>query len=183
VLVSSLEEVERLVRLAEDVLLLSRFSAGAGAGSARVELEPLLLEVLETATRLGHARGVAVRLDGVTPAAVTGEAGALRRAIVNLVDNAVKYTPAGGKVELSLSRDRGHAIVVVRDTGIGIDPANRETIFQPFVRLDTARAQDQSGSGLGLPIARSIVVGHGGTLEWTSTPGAGSTFTITFPLA
>jgi heavy metal sensor kinase len=183
VLRSGLEEVERLIRLSEDVLLLSRFSVGAGPARTRVELEPLVVDALDTGVRLGHARGVTVRLDGVRPAAALGDAMALRRAILNLVDNAVKYTPAGGKVELSLAREGGVACVAIRDTGIGVEGAHLDDIFQPFVRLDSAQARDSGGTGLGLPIARSIVTAHGGTLTVQSTPGAGSTFTITLPLA
>jgi heavy metal sensor kinase len=182
VLRSSLEEVERLIRLAEDLLLLSRFASGVPPPRARVDLEPLVLDVLDTGARLGHARGVTVRLDEAAPAAVIGDEGALRRAILNLVDNAVKYTAAGGKVELALSRANGQAVVAVRDTGIGIDPADRDTVFQPFVRLDAARASDGGGTGLGLPIARSIVEAHGGTLTVDSRRGTGTTFTMVLPL-
>ena len=183
VLCSGLEEVERLIRLSEDVLLLSRFSTGTGPGRTRVDLEPLVLEAFDTGVRLGQPRGVTVRLDGVTPAAAVGDAMALRRAILNLVDNAVKYTPAGGKVELSLSREDGVALVAIRDTGIGVEGVHLGEIFQPFVRLDSGQARDTGGTGLGLPIARSIVTAHGGTLTVESTLGTGSTFTITLPLA
>jgi len=84
---------------------------------------------------------------------------------VNLVENAVKYTPRGGKVELSLTATGGSAEVAVADTGIGVEPADAERIFEPFVRLDAARSRDTGGAGLGLAIARSIVVAHGGTLS------------------
>ena len=126
---------------------------------------------------------MAVRLDTIGPACALGETAALRRAALNLVENAVKYTPPGGGVELSLSCGDGHALLTVRDTGAGIDPADAERIFEPFVRLDTARARDTGGAGLGLAIARSIVVSHGGTLSVESTLGAGSRFTIRLPLA
>jgi heavy metal sensor kinase len=183
VLQSSLEEVERLVRLSEDLLLLSRSSAGVGAPRTRVELEPIVLDVLDVGARLGQRRGVSVRLETVEPAAVVGDASALRRATLNLVENAVKYTPAGGKVELSLARADGAAVLAVQDTGLGIDPADAERIFDPFVRLDAARARETGGSGLGLAIARSIVVSHGGTVAVESAPGAGTRFTIRLPLA
>jgi heavy metal sensor kinase len=183
VLESSLEEVERLVRLSEDLLLLSRFASGVPPSRTRVELEPLVLDVLDAGARLGHARGVTVRLGQATPTAVLGEPSALRRAILNLVDNAVKYTPPGGRVELALSRADGRAVVAVKDTGIGIDAADRETVFQPFVRLEAARAGNGGGAGLGLSIARSIVDAHGGTLEVESRRGAGATFRIVLPVA
>ena len=183
VLESSLEEVERLTHLAEDLLLLSRFSVTVSALRQRVELEPLLVEVLDVGTQLAHQRGLSIASTALGQAAVVGDAGALRRAFLNLIDNAVKYTPAGGKVQVALGREAGRAVITVSDSGIGIAPADAERIFQPFVRLDAAREGTESGAGLGLSIARSIVLAHGGDLTVESVLGAGSTFTILLPLA
>jgi len=183
VLVSSLEEVERLIRLAEDLLLLSRSTAGLETSPALVDLEPLLLDVFDVGVRLAHGTGVSVRVNDVSPATVRGDALALRRAVLDLVENAIKYTPAGGKVELALTSGDGHASLTVQDTGIGIAPADAERIFEPFVRLDRARARETGGTGLGLAIARAVVVAHGGTLAVESRPGAGSRFSVRLPLA
>ena len=183
VLASSLEEVERLIRLAEDLLLLSRSTAGPEGPRAPVDLEPLLLDVFDVGARLGQAAGVSVRIDSMVPSTVCGDAAALRRALLNLVENAIKYTPPGGKVELSLTTSGGMAGLTVSDAGIGIDSADAERIFEPFVRLDAARARDTGGAGLGLAIARSIAVAHGGTLSVESRPGAGSRFLLRLPLA
>jgi signal transduction histidine kinase len=147
-----------------------------------VDLEPLLLDVFDVGARLGHAAGVAVRVDASERATVAGDPDALRRALLNLVENAVKYTPPGGKVELALTRLDGAACLTVRDSGPGIDPADAARVFQPFVRLDAARTRQTGGAGLGLTIARSIVLTHGGTLTLDSTPGAGCRFTIRLPL-
>ncbi len=183
VLASGLEEVEHLIRLAEDLLLLSRFTAAAPPPRERVDLEPLVMEAFEIGVRLAHGRGVAVRLEEAAPAAVTGDGGALRRALLNLVENAVKYTPGGGAVTLSLTVADGRARVGVSDTGIGMAPEEIAQIFEPFVRLDNARARDTGGSGLGLAIARSIARAHNGDVTVTSRPGAGSRFVIDLPLA
>ena len=183
VLTSSLEEVERLIRLAEDLLLLSRSAAGPESPRGRVELEPLLLELFDVGVRLAQGTGVSVRLNDVTPATVRGDALALHRAVLNLIENAVKYTPAGGKVELSLATEDGHASLAVQDTGIGIAPEDAGRIFEPFLRLDAARARETGGAGLGLAIARAIVLAHGGTLALRSEPGAGSSFIVRLPLA
>lgn len=182
VLRSSLEDVERVIRLGESLLLLSRVRLGALSPLAPVELEPLLLDLLDVGARLADGRGVLVRLGHVEPLIVQGEATTLQRAVLNLVDNAIKYTPAGGKVELSLARDAGHAVVTVTDTGVGMDGADTDRIFEPFVRLDAARARDGGGAGLGLSIVRSIVLAHGGTLSVQSMRGVGSTFAIRLPL-
>jgi heavy metal sensor kinase len=183
VLISSLEDVDQLIRLAEDLLLLSRSTAGLTTALAPVDLEALVLEALEAGVRLAKGRGVTVRLGPITPAVARGDVAALRRALLNLVDNAIKYTPAGGSIELSLGAVMGTAALAVQDTGIGIDPADAPRVFEPFVRLDAARSRDTGGSGLGLAIARSIVTAHGGSLEVESRLGAGSRFTIRLPLA
>jgi signal transduction histidine kinase len=146
-----------------------------------VELQPLLLETLDIGIRLARETGVVMSLSGITPAQVIGSESALRRALLNLVENAVKYTPAGGRVELSLAREGPWVFVAVEDTGIGIDAADAERIFEPFVRLDEARSRETGGSGLGLTIARSVVVAHGGTLSLQSAPKSGSRFTVRLP--
>jgi heavy metal sensor kinase len=183
VLTSSIEEVDQLIRLAEDLLLLSRSTVGLTATRQPVDVEPLCLEALELGVRLAKGKNVTVSMGVTAPAVVSGDASALRRALLNLVDNAVKYTPSGGSVTISLDKARDGVALVVEDTGIGIDPADARRIFEPFVRLDEGRSRDTGGSGLGLAIARSIVVAHGGTLEVDSRPGGGSRFTIRLPAA
>ena len=184
VLRESLEEVDRLIRVAEDLLLFSRTTAaGTELPRARVALEPLVLEALETGARLAQGTGVTVRLGAVSPAEVMGDADALRRLLRNLVENAVKYTAAGGKVELTLTREREAVVLAVEDSGIGIEAADLERIFEPFVRLDEARSRVTGGTGLGLAIARGIAAAHGGTLTVQSTPKTGSRFMLRLPPA
>jgi heavy metal sensor kinase len=194
VLASSLEDVQRLIRLAEDLLLLTRSSAVTSTKAAAVDLEPLVLDVLDTALRLAGQRGVTVRLAETFPRAgesqmtVSGDGMALRRAVLNLVENALKYTPPGGAVEISLARERPEGaggfvgVIGVHDTGVGIAPGDLERIFDPFVRVDAARTRETGGAGLGLAIARSVVTAHGGRVEVQSTPGRGSVFTLRLPL-
>jgi len=179
----SLDEVNWLIRLAEDLLLLSRATAGAGLARARVELEPLLLDGLDVGLRLADGTGVMVGAGAVEPAAVLGDATALRRLLLILVENAVKYTPEGGLVELSLTRAGDEVCLAVRDTGIGIDRADAARVFEPFVRLDDARSRETGGAGLGLAIARSIAVAHGGRITLDSAPKEGSAFTVHLPAA
>ena len=183
VLHSSLEEVEQLIALAENLLLLSRLRMDTELPRRTVELEPLLIDVVDTGARLADGRGVIVRLGPVEPLVARGDQLTLRRAIVNLVENAIKFTGAGGTVELSLERDGRHAVVAVRDTGVGMNPEDAERIFEPFVRLDGARTTDNGGAGLGLSIVHSIVVAHDGRLSVQTAPGIGSTFTMRLPLA
>jgi len=182
VLRSSLEEVEQLIALAENLLLLSRLRMETVLPRDTVELETLLMEVIDTGARLADGRGVIVRLGTVEPLVVHGDHPTLRRAIVNLVDNAIKYTKAGGTVELSLERDGGDAVVAVSDTGVGMNPEDAERIFEPFVRLDAARTAEAAGAGLGLSIVHSIVAAHAGRLSVQTAPGVGSRFAVRLPL-
>ena len=182
VLRSSLEEVEQLIALAENLLLFSRLRMDMALPRQTIELETLLMEVVDTGARLADGRGVVVRLGAVEPLVVHGDPSTLRRALVNLVENAIKYTKAGGKVELSLERDGRHAVVAVSDTGVGMNPVDADRIFEPFVRLDSARAGEAGGAGLGLSIVDSIVAAHDGRLSVQTAPGVGSTFAIRLPL-
>jgi heavy metal sensor kinase len=182
VLQASLEDVERLIRLSEDLLLLARASATPESVHDTVELEPLVLDVLDVGARLGAAAGVSVRLGEATALSVRGNPMALRRALVNLVENATKYTPRAGTVTISLAREGDVGVVAVEDTGPGIDPAEAARIFEAFVRLDAARARDTGGAGLGLAIARSIATAHGGTLTVSRGAAGGSRFTLRLPL-
>ncbi|MCI0546628.1 MAG: HAMP domain-containing protein, partial [Candidatus Rokubacteria bacterium] len=131
VLASSLEEVDQLIRLAEDLLLLSRSSTGVMPSRGRVDLGEIALEAVEAAVRLAKGKGVTLRVGETAPAPVAGEAGALRRALLNLIDNAVKYTPAGGSVEVSGSRGPDGVAVRGEDTGIGSAAVVAARVFGP----------------------------------------------------
>ncbi len=182
VLAASLEEVDRLIRLAEDLLTLARAGAEAPAPTP-VDLKELAVEVLDVGARLAGPRGVHVRIEVGEPVQVLADRAALRRATLNLVENAVKYTPPGGQVRLQVGRRDGSGILSVEDTGPGIPPEAAARVFEPFVRLDGARDRERGGAGLGLSIARSIVAAHGGTLTLASAPGRGCCFTIRLPAA
>jgi heavy metal sensor kinase len=183
VLASALEESERVARLVEGLLLLSR----ADAGVLRMDRQPLDLaelvaEVGESARVLAEAQGVALECKSVAPVTIDGDRAHLRRLLLNLVDNGIKYTPAAGRVTLTLQRNGEWAALHVADTGSGLAPEEQERVFQRFYRTPEAVAQGKEGSGLGLCIARSIAEAHGGRIQVESTPGQGSTFTVFLPL-
>jgi two-component system phosphate regulon sensor histidine kinase PhoR len=126
---------------------------------------------------------VRLKLETDSPAvALNGDEELIKRMILNLLDNAVKYTPAGGEISLGLARQNGNAEIVVRDTGIGIPKASQPRVFDRFYRVDKARARAMGGAGLGLSIAQWIVEAHGGAISIVSTPGKGSTFTVVLPV-
>jgi len=178
---SALEEIERIARLVEGLLILARAESGALRMDRRpVDLAELVEEVYWRLKVLADERSVDLRMDGLEPVTVIGDRDRLRRLLVNLVDNAVKYTGPGGQVGLSLAREGDRVVMEVSDTGPGIPLEEQEQIFQPFFRSEAVLSE--RGSGLGLSIARSIALAHGGELSVESTPGQGSTFRVGLPV-
>jgi heavy metal sensor kinase len=183
VLASALEESERIARLVEGLLLLSRADAGVLRMDRQpVDLAELMAEIVDYARVLAEAYGVALDLKSAAPLTIHGDREHLRRLLLNLVDNGIKYTPAGGRVTLTLERDGEWAALRIADTGIGLAPEELERIFQRFYRAPEALDQGKEGSGLGLCIARSIAEAHGGRIRVESAPGQGSVFTVFLPL-
>lgn len=173
------DETERLARLVADLLVLARADAGAMLRHDPVELDAVLMEVLGEAKHL--ARGQRLGIDGLQPAVVRGDRDRLKQLLLILVDNALKYTPASGRVSLGLTRDNAHAHVTVSDTGIGIPPEALPRVFERFFRADPARTRDPGGTGLGLSIARWIANQHSAQLSIDSAPGRGTVVLVRFP--
>ncbi|MFL5482761.1 MAG: sensor histidine kinase [Gemmatimonadaceae bacterium] len=182
----ALQEVRRMTDLVESLLTLARADEGRfDLHREPVELQPLVQEVYETALILGEAQGVAVNLPFTADAMVMGDRTRLRQLFLNLVTNAIKYTPAGGKVDIGLGRHPDNVTFAVRDTGIGISAADFPHIFERFWRADRVRSRmsERGGFGLGLAISQWIAQAHGGTLTASSRLGRGSLFTVTLPLS
>ncbi|HEX6998467.1 MAG TPA: ATP-binding protein [Gammaproteobacteria bacterium] len=181
-----LVELERTSQLVENLLLLARADAGQERLLEKrpVDLAAAIAEAVAQAQVLARAQRVALeaRLPE-RPLIVRGDAHALRRLFLILLDNAVKYTPAGGRVDVALAERGGQAVAAVRDTGIGIPPAHLPHIFERFYRVDPARSRRQGGAGLGLAIGCWIAAAHGGAITATSEPQQGSEFTVSLPLA
>jgi heavy metal sensor kinase len=183
VLTSALEESGRIARLVEGLLLLSRADAGVlRMDHQPVDLARLVTEVCEHSQVLAKARGVTLDLGPLTPMTIQGDHQHLRRLLLNLVDNGLKYTLAGGRVTLALHQEGAWAVLRVADTGIGLAPEEKERIFQRFYRAPAVVSRGEEGSGLGLCIARSIVEAHGGYVQVESAEGHGSIFTVCLPL-
>lgn len=184
VLESNLEEIDRMTRIVEELLFLSR----ADMGEVKMESKPVLLEALvedihRQALLLGQDRNIEVVLGTVMPALVQGDELRLRELLLNLVENAIKYSHPGGKVEIGLVTVGQEAILSVTDQGIGIGPEDHTKIFNRFFRTDGARNHTKKGTGLGLAICAWIVEFHKGRISVKSAVGQGSTFTVTLPLA
>jgi signal transduction histidine kinase len=180
-----LEDATRLSELVDAILALSRTSAGLRAAQRQaVGLAALLGEVVEFFEPLAREKGIALGIrDGDLGARVTvsGDPAWLHQLFVNLVENAIHFTGPGGRIEVSLRREPGDAVVEVRDTGRGIPPAELERVFERFHRL--ALPGDEPGVGIGLPLAREIARIHGGDVAAASVAGVGSTFSVRLPLA
>jgi heavy metal sensor kinase len=187
VLDETLAEVNRMAEMVDSLLMLAR----ADEGRAPLHLEPidlreLLGEVAETAGILGEQAGVAVKVRiPEEPVILDADHARIRQLLMNLLTNAIKYTPAGESVEIESAVRDGEITVSVRDTGIGIAPGDLPHIFDRFWRADPARSRtgQRPGVGLGLAISKWIAEAHGGTISAQSRPGRGTTFLVKLPMA
>jgi two-component system OmpR family sensor kinase len=183
----ALQEVTRMSDLVDSLLTLARADEGRfELVYEEIHVEPLLQDVYETATILGETAGLSISMPSVVDTVVLGERSRLRQLLLNLITNAIKYTPRGGKVEIaSTLKSPSEVAITVRDTGIGISATDLPHIFDRFWRADRARsrAAERSGFGLGLAISQYIAQAHGGTLSAQSRLGRGTLFTLLLPVA
>jgi signal transduction histidine kinase len=192
----ALQETARMADLVESLLTLARADEGRfDLHREPVRLVPLVRDVFETAVILGEEAGLTIELPVCEEATVMGDPNRLRQLLLNLVTNAIKYTPRGGHVELSLAkRPHDEVALTVRDTGIGISASDLPHVFERFWRADRVRSRraatsdtewglDRGGFGLGLSISQWIVQAHGGSLAVQSRLGRGTMFTVILPVA
>lgn len=176
------DEARRLSRIVDDMLALAR--ADAGERPLRIQ-EFYLNDLIEEACRamqvLAASKTVAVTLDLAEDVAFRGDEDLLRRLVMNLLDNAIKYTASGGSVSVKLVSDSATIRVIVSDTGIGMPVEAVPHVFERFYRIDKARSRADGGSGLGLAIARWVAEAHKGSIELVSSAGHGSKFTVSLP--
>lgn len=183
ILTSALEEIDRIAQLVEGLLLLARADAGVQKMDARpVALSQLLEEIRDRTEILAKTRNITIQLGPLEPITIRGDHERLRRLLLNVVENGIKYTPPGGRITLSLNKGKKWANFIIADTGLGIPYDDQEKVFQPFYRSTKAGTQEDAGFGLGLSIALSIAEAHAGKIDVESTPGQGSVFTIRLPL-
>jgi heavy metal sensor kinase len=181
---NQLDAIDRLKRLIDQILTLARAESGQIVlAVAPVDLGSLASSLLEQLQPVADAHGIDLSCDPCGPVVVDGDAGWLERLLLNLLDNAVKFTPDGGRVVVSVSGNTAAARITVRDTGIGMSAGDAQRAFERFFRADPARSSSTEGAGLGLSLAQWIVHSHHGTITLDSRPGAGSIFTITLPAA
>lgn len=174
-------ESHRMSRIVDDLLDLSRVEFGGTDEWTEVDLGPVLVEVVSTNQHAAKRRGLGLSLTGSAELLVRGDRGQLVSVFSNLVDNAIKYSEAGGVVLVASAIQADQIKVTVTDHGIGIAEKDQERIFERFYRVDKARSRATGGTGLGLSIVRHIVLEHGGSIDVHSEEGLGSTFTVYMP--
>jgi signal transduction histidine kinase len=174
---------ERLQRLVGDLLFVARLDAnGLQLQFADTQLDEIVRDAVESSGALARAREITLVAEVEPVPPVSGDKERLSQLVGNLISNALKFTPAGGRVTARAFVDGSRAVVEITDTGIGIPPAEQSRLFQRFFRSSTATEQAIPGTGLGLVISRAIAEAHGGTIDVTSLPGEGTTFRVEIPL-
>ena len=181
---SVLEEVERLTNIVENLFAIARLDAGEiPVRWSSVDLAALARMTAEQMLLLAEDKEISITTVATQPVCVEGDRSRLKQVIVNLLDNAIKYTPAGGRIELVVSESGQSAILDVIDNGIGIPTEAQAHVFERFYRVDKARSREMGGAGLGLAIVKTICASHGGTVKLESKEGVGSRFRVELPKA
>ena len=181
---STLEEVERLGKIVQKLFALSRLDAGEAQSEwVRLDIAALAGATSDQMLLLAEDRKIGVVRETDTPVYVMGDRARLKQVVVNLFDNAVKYTPPGGSVHIRAFVEGGRAVLEIADTGVGIPPESLPLVFERFYRVDRDKSAGDGGAGLGLAIVRSICAAHGGRVEVESVLGSGSRFQVSLPLA
>jgi heavy metal sensor kinase len=180
---SMLEEADRLTRLIETLLTMSRADAG------RIPMQPSEFSLIDLAREaaalldvLAEEKHLTVLVQGDTEIQVYADRLILRQALINLLDNAVKYSPQGGTVHMQIEAAPNEVVIEVRDSGPGIPAEHVEKVFQRFYRVDRARSRAEGGAGLGLSIVQWAVAAHGGSIQLRQDSGSGCTFSVRLPL-
>jgi heavy metal sensor kinase len=181
---SALEETERLSRIVESLMAIARLDAGeAKVELAHFDLAELTSSTTEQMRLLAEDKNIALRCEAKQHVGIEGDRSRLKQVIVNLVDNAIKYTPAGGHVGVKVYASNGCGVLEVNDDGVGIPAEALPHIFERFYRADKARSRQMGGAGLGLSIIKAIVTAHGGQVNVESVEGRGSRFLVELPIA
>jgi heavy metal sensor kinase len=177
------DESKRLTRIVDDMMVLARTDAGQQPLRLQdIYLNDLVEECCRAMQVLANSKMITLTQDITEDVTFLGDEDLLRRLVMNLLDNAIKYTPERGAVFVKLVCNISDAKIIVEDTGIGIPSESVANVFERFFRLDEARSRAEGGSGLGLAIAKWVAIAHKGSIDLTSKPGQGSKFVVTLPL-
>jgi signal transduction histidine kinase len=179
-----LEEIDKLTRLLAQLLTLARAEAGELAVSRRrMNLAALTRAVVDVVEPVAQAKSISLTCECTDDVEIMGDAGWMERLLLNLLDNAVKFTEAGGAIAVYVTRAGSTATLAVDDSGIGVAADALPHVFERFYQADVSRSSAIAGAGLGLSLVKWIAEAHGARIDVTSHPGHGSTFTVRLPLA
>ena len=183
-LVSAIEEIDKLHGFTTGLLKQSRYQLGNGQSrTSELNIAALLEKTCARLTNIASEKGVGFKTK-FSDVLILGDATELEELFMNLIDNAIKYSKNDSTVEICVDKLTKNAVITIADTGIGIDEKDLQNIFEPFYRGDVSRNKSTyEGFGLGLAIAKEIVLNHGGHINATSIVGTGTTFTVTLPIA
>ena len=182
ILASALEEINRIIKLAENLLLLARLDSKEVLPEKRaLDIDSMMRLVVNNMKPLAELKQIQVSFNSDGRTLLEGDESQLKTAFINLLDNAIKYTDQKGKIDITVTGDKGQAKIYIKDTGIGIPEGELPHIFDRFYRVDKSR--NTTGFGLGLSITRSIIEAHGGTIAVHSQPSQGTAFIISIPLS
>jgi signal transduction histidine kinase len=182
VLANTLEDLRRLSKIIENLFILAKADAGRyELHTERINLYPVITEIAEQLKLIAEPKNIVVSMEKMEDAFIEGDELLVRMLLLNLIDNAVKYTPPHGTIKLSLCKDNGWVKIAILDNGIGISQEDIAHIFDRFYRANKARTADYTGGGLGLSICQWIVKSHRGTIAVKSELYKGSIFTVTLP--
>jgi two-component system phosphate regulon sensor histidine kinase PhoR len=176
------DEAERLSRLISDILTLSQIEQTRVIKDDRVDVSSTINQVVMLVKKTADNKKIKLTTSGEKIEGLYGDADLFKQMLINLVDNAVKYSGEGSEVVISTRMEDAWGIISIRDNGIGIPKEHLERLFERFYRVDAARSREQGGTGLGLAIVKHIVLGFKGTIQVESEPGQGSIFTVKLPL-
>jgi signal transduction histidine kinase len=180
---SALEETHRMSRIVESLLAISRLDAGeVKMEKTRIDLGELVASTAQEMALLADEKSIRLVSDGSAGIHVEGDRTRLQQVIVNLIDNAIKYTQEGGKIEVSVGKEGNTAVLEVSDNGPGIPPECLSHVFERFYRADKARSRASGGAGLGLSIVKAICAAHSAEVKVSSQEGPGSRFRVELPL-
>jgi signal transduction histidine kinase len=177
-----LNESDRMTKIVSDLLDLSRLDSGSGLKIEKFSLEKSLRDVYAAIALSAERRGLRMTLGLDTLPQISGDRARLEQVLMNIMTNALKYTPEGGEINITCGVDRSRVWVKISDTGVGIPEDDLPHIFDRFYRVDKARSRESGGTGLGLSIAGEIVARHGGEIKLESVYGSGSVFTVILPI-
>jgi heavy metal sensor kinase len=180
---SALEETDRMSHIVENLLVISRLDAGeVKMDKTRLDLGQLAASTAEQMRLLAVEKEILFRISVAENIYVEGDRSRLQQVVVNLVANAIKYTPEGGEVEVKVRREGRTAVLEVSDNGVGISAQALPHVFERFYRADKARSRNSGGAGLGLAIVKAVCTAHGAEIKVSSQEGRGSRFTVELPL-